>query len=100
MASNRGGFRFHLGAKQAQRAGQRGGRKRSGESLVYIDGQPVSLQRISAETGVAVERLAERARSARANGRPVTLELLRAPLRKQASPGPRPSSGFVRKVLR
>ena len=86
---------------ERQAAGRNGGRSRHGETVVYIDGQPVSLQRVSAETGLKVERIAERARAARKRGDPVTMELLTKPLRVQASPGPRPSSGYVvRKALR
>ena len=80
------GFRFHVGTADLRRAGRNGGRSRHGDTIVYIDGQPVSLQRIAAETGLTVERLADRARSARQRGEPVTLEMLRHPLRDYRRP--------------
>ena len=95
------GYRFHVGTAKLSEAGRNGGRNRHGETVVYVDGRPVSLQRISAETGVTVERLADRARSARKRGEPVTMELLTRPLRQQARPTPRPVSPYsVRKALR
>ena len=100
-ARGRGDFKFHVGTAELRRAGRNGGRKRHGGTIVYIDGKPVSLQRISAETGLTVERLAERARSARKRGEPVTMELLERPLRPQAKPAKRPASPYVvRKPLR
>ena len=95
------GFRFHVGTAELRRAGSVGGRKRHGLSVVYIDGKPVILQDVSARTGVTVERLSERVRSARARGEPVTMELLERPLRPQAKPAKRPASPYVvRKPLR
>jgi hypothetical protein len=96
-----GGFRFHVGTNQLREAGRNGGRKRHGLAVVYIDGAPVILQDISAETGVSVERLSDRVKSARARGEPITLEMLRRPLRQQRKPAkPAPSGYVVRKALR
>ena len=95
------GFRFHVGTAELRRAGSVGGRKRHGLAVVYIDGAPVILQDVSARTGVTVERLSERVRSARARGESVTMELLERPLRPQAKPAKRPVSPYVvRKPLR
>ena len=85
-APGRGGFKFHVGTAELRKAGRNGGRRRHGETLVYIEGRPVSLQRIAAETGLTVERLAERAHSARKRGEPITLEMLRHPLRDYRRP--------------
>lgn len=88
---------------ERQAAGRNGGRSRHGETVVYIDGQPVSLQRVSAETGLKVEVLGKRARAARDRGEAVTMAYLTKPLRKQASPvrvRHAPSGYVVRKTLR
>lgn len=95
------GFRFHVGTAELRSAGRSGGRKRHGLAVVYIDGAPIILQEVAAKTGLTVERLSERVRSARARGEPVTMELLERPLRKQAKPAPPRCSGYVvRRPLR
>lgn len=95
------GFRFHVGTAELRRAGSNGGRKRHGETIVYIDGKPVSLQRVAADTGLKVEVLGKRARAARDRGEAVTMAYLTKPLQLKAPRKPTQWSGYVvRKALR
>lgn len=95
------GFRFHVGTAELRRAGRNGGRKRHGDTIIYLEGKPVSLQRVSAETGITVDILARRAKAARERGQVVTMDWLTRPVQEKA---PRKStvwSGYVvRKALR
>ena len=95
------GFRFHVGTAELRRAGRNGGRKRHGETIIYIDGKPVSLQRVSADTGIKVDILFTRAKAARERGQVVTMEWLTRPVQEKA---PRKSTAWlgyvVRKALR
>lgn len=100
-ARGRGDFKFHVGTSELRRAGRNGGRKRHGETLVYIDGQPVSLQRLSAETGLKVEVISKRAARARERGEAVTIDRLTKPLQIKSPRNPVAMSGYVvRKALR
>lgn len=100
-APGRGGFKFHVGTAELRRAGRNGGRKRHGGTIVYIDGKPVSLQRVAADTGLKVEVISKRARAARDRGEAVTMDYLTKPLQLKSPRKPVAMSGYVvRKALR
>lgn len=95
------GFRFHVGTAELRKAGRSGGRKRHGETIIYLDGKPVSLQRLSAETGLRVEVISKRARAARDRGDALTMAYLTKPLQLKTPRKPVAMSGYVvRKALR
>lgn len=91
---------FHHTTAERAAAGRNGARSRHGESVVWIDGQPVSLQRLSAEIGVSVERLYDRVYRHRKRGEPITLQALSAPLRPQAPPKKLTETERLRRLLR
>lgn len=100
-ARGRGGFKYHVGTAELRKAGRNGGRRRHGETIIYLDGKPVSLQRISAETGLTVDTLARRAKAARDRGQAVTMDWLTRPVQEKAPRKQTVWSGFVvRKALR
>ncbi len=94
------GFKYHAGTKQLRAAGRNGGRSTHGESIIYIDGRPYSLQRLSKEHGLTVERLARRCKEWRERGKSITLDDLVKPLRKQRKPAPPTSTERLRRLLR
>lgn len=94
------GFKFHVGTKQLQESGRKGGRATHGESIVYIDGKPYSLQRLAKQHGLTVGRLYTRWRKSKDRGDAITIEDLVKPLRQQRKPRRLTETERLRRLLR
>jgi hypothetical protein len=77
------GYKIHyyhsVTKEERQRASRNGNARRHGPTVVYVDGQPVVLQKVAKEMGVEFERLSKRVQRARAAGTKLTMELIRRP---------------------
>lgn len=72
--------KFYHTTEELSRAGTNGNTKRHGDSIVYIDGKPYSLQVLSKQHNLAVHRLSNRILKWRKAGKSFTLEDLTKPL--------------------